>query len=123
MAIIVHVGNILFVRGSLDSKWDFPGGRLNNNETPKGALQREIFEELGLHVEVGGPIFVAPINAPHFKFPRLFIFYKSFLQNPGESMILQKEEIAEAKWFSKDEIDSVDTHAEWKEAIKVYLAN
>jgi 8-oxo-dGTP diphosphatase len=33
--------------------WEFPGGKLAGNESPRAGLRREILEELGLDVAVG----------------------------------------------------------------------
>lgn len=40
-------------KGIAPGKWEFPGGKLEENESEKIALQRELLEELSIHVEVG----------------------------------------------------------------------
>jgi len=38
---------------SLPLKWEFPGGKINEQEAPEACLLREVMEELGLQVTVG----------------------------------------------------------------------
>ncbi|WP_053970231.1 (deoxy)nucleoside triphosphate pyrophosphohydrolase [Mangrovimonas sp. ST2L15] len=37
---------------SLEEKWEFPGGKIENKESEKEALSPELFEELGMQVEI-----------------------------------------------------------------------
>ncbi len=36
----------------LAQKWEFPGGKVASGESPRDAIRREIFEELGIVIEV-----------------------------------------------------------------------
>jgi 8-oxo-dGTP diphosphatase len=57
VAIIEKDGRILIGKRIEDdpirNKWEFPGGKIEAGETPAQCLQREVFEELGIHVEIG----------------------------------------------------------------------
>lgn len=53
-AILIQEGKILATqrseRMSLPLKWEFPGGKIEVNETPEACLHREIKEELGIEI-------------------------------------------------------------------------
>ncbi len=53
-AIINSAGEILLAERPagkrLAGKWEFPGGKVEKNETPETALARELHEELGITV-------------------------------------------------------------------------
>lgn len=54
-AIIQHNGRILLCQrktGALAGKWEFPGGKLENGESPEECLVREVREELGVEIAV-----------------------------------------------------------------------
>lgn len=47
--------------------WVFPGGALEDGESPAQALQRECMEELGVRIEVGDHIFSHVSEKPEIK--------------------------------------------------------
>ena len=55
--IVRHEGRILICQrpegGHMPGFWEFPGGKIEGDENPPEALQREICEELGIKVGVG----------------------------------------------------------------------
>ncbi|SFP69438.1 (deoxy)nucleoside triphosphate pyrophosphohydrolase [Salibacterium halotolerans] len=59
-AVIVEENQILCAqRGdskSLPYKWEFPGGKIEQDETPQEALRREIDEEMQCRIEIGEQI-------------------------------------------------------------------
>lgn len=56
-AILEHQGKVLVARRGPSMRmagfWEFPGGKVEPNESVETALVREIKEELGLEIEVG----------------------------------------------------------------------
>ncbi|MBQ1572136.1 MAG: NUDIX domain-containing protein, partial [Clostridiales bacterium] len=55
-AIIRKDGKILATQrgyGEYKDGWEFPGGKINEGETPQKALAREIKEELNADITVG----------------------------------------------------------------------
>ena len=59
-ALIVENGKLLCAQRSesmaLPLKWELPGGKVEANESEEDCLRREIQEELGLVVQIGGSL-------------------------------------------------------------------
>ncbi|MBS4197094.1 (deoxy)nucleoside triphosphate pyrophosphohydrolase [Lederbergia citri] len=59
-AVIIDNGKILCAQRNphkaLPLKWEFPGGKIEEDETPQEALKREINEEMLCTIEVGEQI-------------------------------------------------------------------
>ncbi|HEX6593357.1 MAG TPA: (deoxy)nucleoside triphosphate pyrophosphohydrolase [Bacillota bacterium] len=105
-AVIVKNNKILCAqRGpgkSLPYKWEFPGGKVEANESPKEALYREIIEELSCRIEVGKRIEQITYT---YDFGRVHLttFYCTLIdENPVRT------EHASIKWLSPNELASLD---------------
>ncbi len=87
--------------GEFKSQWEFPGGKIEDGETPQIALVREIKEELDTIVEVGELIDTIEYDYPSFHLS-MDCFWCEVVE--GELKLLEAED---AKWLNRDELDSV----------------
>ena len=61
--------------GAHPLKWEFPGGKVEQAEEPRDALQRELWEELRIHAVIGPQVCRYTYAYPG-KNPILLIFYR-----------------------------------------------
>ncbi|HEY3929725.1 MAG TPA: (deoxy)nucleoside triphosphate pyrophosphohydrolase [Candidatus Koribacter sp.] len=56
-ALLLRADEILCCQRAKDDpfplKWEFPGGKIEPNESPEAALRRELVEELAIEAEIG----------------------------------------------------------------------
>ena len=69
-AIIEYNGKILAVqrgeRLSLPLKWEFPGGKIHQGESPETCVVREVSEELDVHIAVVRSLSTVSYDYPDF---------------------------------------------------------
>jgi len=78
-ALLENEGRLLICqrrRGrSFPLKWEFPGGKVQQGETPAQALERELREELGVEVHVGPEVYRTRHRYPEYQEELELIFF------------------------------------------------
>ena len=88
--------------GDFKGGWEFPGGKIEEGETPEEALKREILEELETEITVG-----ELIDTIEYDYPTFHLSMDCFWAEIVSGDLVLKEHEA-AKWLTKDELDSVE---------------
>ena len=87
--------------GEFQGMWEFPGGKIEPNESKEAALIREIKEELDVEIQVNEWITSVEYDYPSFHL-KMDCFFASIISGD----LVLKEHLA-AKWLGKDELDSL----------------
>jgi A/G-specific adenine glycosylase len=106
--------------GLLGGLWEFPGGKIEPNETVADCIRREIMEELGIEIEVGERLIVVEHAYTHFKVT-LNVHHCRHLS--GEPQPIECDEV---KWVTLDEIEQYPfpkANVVIIEALKEYAAS
>lgn len=110
-AIIINNDQILTTQrgyGEFKGLWEFPGGKIELNETNKQALVREIKEELNVDIEVNDYLCTINYDYPTFHL-EMYAYYCSIIS--GTIKLIEHQSL---KWINKNELDTIN----WLEADK-----
>jgi 8-oxo-dGTP diphosphatase len=101
-AVIERNGRILIARRKkgdrMEGKWEFPGGKLEGNESPEECLCRELHEEFGIEAEIGDFLLSSPYEYSHLKI-ELLAFRATYIS--GDFNLNDHDEI---RWVLPSEL-------------------
>ncbi len=105
VAAVIRDGDQVFATargyGEFKGSWEFPGGKIEEGETPQQALIREIKEELEADIAVGDLIDRIEYDYPAFHLS-MDCFWAEVI---GGEIVLKEAEAA--KWLTKETLHSV----------------
>ncbi|MGI0481940.1 8-oxo-dGTP diphosphatase MutT [Geminocystis sp. CENA526] len=104
--IVSEEGQILIDRrlptGLMANLWEFPGGKIEQGETPQDCIKREIKEELGITIEVDRALTEITHNYSEF-IVTLYVYVCRIIE--GEPQPL---ECSEVRWVTSSELNNFE---------------
>ncbi len=88
--------------GDFMDKWEFPGGKREDGETGEETIRRELFEELGVEVDVERYLGTVEYDYPEFHLT-MDVYLCRIIE--GEVKFAVHDD---GKWIKEDEIETLD---------------
>ena len=105
-AHIKYVDNIPFILLGLKPSgiWEFPGGKVNNDESHSQAMEREWIEELGVMVECEDERFGHARSGAY----EVWFYEVDIKQDEYQDGEPMSQEHVDVKYFRLDEVDGIE---------------
>ncbi|HEV2288545.1 MAG TPA: (deoxy)nucleoside triphosphate pyrophosphohydrolase [Candidatus Acidoferrales bacterium] len=107
-AIVISDGRVLACqrsrKGKFPLKWEFPGGKVQEGETPRTALERELREELNVGATVGAEIYRARHKYSEMHDEVELIFFAAQL----ESKMIENQVFENIGWVEPGKLPALD---------------
>ena len=120
-AVVIHESKVLLVRniyGVTKGRYLLPAGRVNVGELPDMTAARETFEETNLRVEIAGLLGIRLWVMDSGEHNYFFMFLGKLL-SPISDLRPNLDEVDDARFFAKDEMDALTADETWAGAIAV----
>jgi len=105
-AVIERDGKILIARRKkgdrMEGLWEFPGGKLEGNESPEECLRRELHEEFGIDADIGDFLLSSPYEYPHLKI-ELLVYRATYVRG-----VFKLNDHDEIRWVLPSELKGYD---------------
>jgi 8-oxo-dGTP diphosphatase len=111
---VVHVTCAIIIDGSkvlvtqrneamkLPLKWEFPGGKINLNESAETCIKRELIEELNIEIEI-----LEKLTDSQFEYPTFTINLIPFVARVKAGQLILREHKA-YEWLHPNELKALD---------------
>jgi A/G-specific adenine glycosylase len=105
VAVVINDQNQILIdrrpsEGLLGGLWEFPGGKIEANETVEDCIKREILEEIGIEIRVGKSLITIDHAYTHFRVT-LYVHLCQYVS--GTTRAIECEEV---RWVTLEAIES-----------------
>ena len=118
--VIIEGGRVLVTQRKagthLEGAWEFPGGKVEPGEDPRGALARELSEEIGVKARVGEVVDVTFHRYEQAKKAVLLLFFEA--EREQGSPEPRAIDVAAVKWARAEELREEEFPPADKEVLK-----
>jgi 8-oxo-dGTP diphosphatase len=104
IGLVTNANQVLLIRRGIDpgkGKWALPGGYMDAGEMPEIALQRELLEEVGLPVKIGGLLAIFPMVVSGGRSQGIVLAYRAIPAHAHQTTLRCDDDVCEAAWFTR----------------------